>query len=83
MQGIRIQVISVAVLVMIAIAVAFAHAQSNGSVLAVTHTQNTKTVPLHEVFELTFQHDQEYDNPFFDVTINVTLRSPSGERDYV
>lgn len=39
----------------------FAHAQSSESVLEVTHTQNTKTVPLHDVFEITFQHDQEYE----------------------
>jgi len=64
MQGIKIQINSIAILIMMAI---FAHAQSSESSLEVTHTQNTKTVPLYEVFEITFQHDREYENPFFDM----------------
>ncbi|MFQ6133504.1 MAG: DUF5060 domain-containing protein, partial [Armatimonadota bacterium] len=48
--------------------------------LAVTHTQNTNTVPPYEVFEITFQHQGDYDNPFFDVTIEVTFTSPGGKR---
>jgi hypothetical protein len=47
--------------------------------LAVTHTQNTRTLPPYEVFELTFQHDGRYANPFFDVSIEVTFTSPSGK----
>ena len=47
--------------------------------LKVTHTQNTNTVPLFEVFEISFQHEQQYANPFFDVTIQVTFQSPGGE----
>jgi predicted amidohydrolase len=65
-----------AVLVMVAVS---ANAQSSGSILEVTHTRNTDTIPIHEVFEITFQHDQEYDNPFFDVTIEVVFQSPSGK----
>lgn len=80
MQKMKISVISLAIPVMISIAVAFAYAQSGESALEVKHTQNTKTVPLHEAFELTFQHDQEYDNPFFDVTIEVTFHSPGGKQ---
>jgi len=49
------------------------------SVQKVILTQNTNTVPIHEVFEITFQHEQEYDNPFFDVVIDVTFHSPSGK----
>jgi hypothetical protein len=45
--------------------------------LNVKHSQNTVTVPMHEVFELTFEHDNKYQNPFFDVTIEVTFTSPS------
>jgi len=48
--------------------------------LAVTVTANSSTVPPYEVFELTFQHDGQYANPFFDVTVDVTFTSPSGKR---
>jgi hypothetical protein len=74
MQGVKTQVISLAILVMIV-----AYARPGESALEVTRTQNTKTVPINEVFEITFQHEQEYENPFFDVTIQVTLHSPSGK----
>lgn len=52
---------------------------AGAGVLKVTHTQNTNTVPLYEVFEITFKHDNAYRNPFFDVTLDVTFRSPSGK----
>ncbi|HID30846.1 MAG TPA: DUF5060 domain-containing protein [Desulfobacterales bacterium] len=52
--------------------------EASEPVLKVTRSQNTNTVPLHEVFEITFQHEGEYANPFFDVTIEVTFQSPSG-----
>lgn len=45
---------------------------------AVILTQNAATVPLYEVFELTFAQDHHYENPFFDVTIAVELISPGG-----
>ncbi len=48
--------------------------------LAVEYSQNTKTVPLFEVFEITFEHDRVYENPFFDVTIDVTLTSPAKKK---
>ena len=54
--------------------------EAGAPALAVTHTQNTTTVPPYEVFELTFRHENSYANPFFDVTIQVTFRSPSGEQ---
>ena len=47
------------------------------SALEVQCTQNTATVPQYEVFEITFKHDNEYVNPFFDVTIEVIFTSPS------
>jgi len=48
--------------------------------LKVRHFQNTKVVPAFEVFEITFRHDGEYEDPFFDVAINVTFTSPSGKK---
>jgi len=53
--------------------------ETNKAALKVTHTQNTSTVPLYEVFEISFQHEQQYANPFFDVAIQVTFQSPGGE----
>ena len=47
------------------------------SLLDVEYTQNTKTVPQYEVFEVTFKHDNKYVNPFFDATIDVIFTSPS------
>lgn len=47
--------------------------------LTVTHTLNTRTVPRYEVFEITFQHDERYANPFFDVGIATMFTSPSGK----
>ena len=46
--------------------------------LQVTVSRNSDTIPLHEVFELTFRHEGDYANPFFDVDIEVTFRSPGG-----
>ncbi len=43
----------------------------------VKHSQNTSTVPRYEVFEITFKHKNKYENPFFDVTIDVVFTSPS------
>jgi hypothetical protein len=54
-------------------------AEAGVEALKVTHTRNASTIPLHDVFELTFTHDRVYANPFFDVTIDVTFRSPSGK----
>ncbi len=69
-------------LVLAAVAVSLAgngdEEDKNG--LEVTHTQNTKTLPLYEVFEITFKHDQKYENPFLDVTIELTFTSPSGKK---
>lgn len=51
-----------------------------GESLVVKSTANTQTTPLYDVFELTFQHEGKYANPFFDVTIDVTFTAPSGKR---
>jgi len=48
--------------------------------LQVQATQNTRALTPHDVFELTFQCERQYANPFFDVVIEVTFGSPSGER---
>jgi hypothetical protein len=56
-------------------------AQDGGSRISdeldVKHSQNTGTVPMYEVFELTFKHENKYQKPFFEVTIEVTFTSPS------
>jgi hypothetical protein len=54
--------------------------RSPRAALSVASSQNTDAVPLYEVFELTFQHEDEYDDPFFDVTIDVVFTSPSGKQ---
>jgi len=51
-----------------------------GASLKVKHSQNTRTVPAFEVFEITFEHDRDYENPFFDVTIDVVFTSPSNKK---
>jgi len=48
--------------------------------LEVAHSSNAAAVPLYEVFEITFRHEQSYANPFFDVDIEVIFTSPTGKR---
>jgi hypothetical protein len=43
-------------------------------------TQNTRQMMPYQVFELTFQHQQSYHAPTWDVTIDVTFTSPSGKK---
>ncbi|MCK4374498.1 MAG: DUF5060 domain-containing protein, partial [Candidatus Brocadiae bacterium] len=54
--------------------------QAHAYRLAVRHTQNTGVVPRYEVFEITFRHEREYANPFFDVAIEVAFTPPSGRQ---
>ena len=54
-----------------------AHKDSVNSFLDVKYSQNTTAVPMYEVFELTFKHENKYEKPFFDVTIDVIFTSPS------
>ena len=51
--------------------------KAQGPNLEVEYSQNTKAVPRYEVFEISFKHENEYVNPFFDVTIEVIFTSPS------
>ena len=51
--------------------------KSQNRVLEVEFRQNATTIPRYEVFEITFQQENEYVNPFFDVAIEVTFTSPS------
>lgn len=51
--------------------------------LAVNTTMNARTVPLHDVFEIGFQHEGQYANPFFDVTVDITFIAPSGKESRV
>ena len=48
--------------------------------LEVNVTQNTERLMPYQVFELTFQHAGEYQNPTWDVTIDVTFTSPGGKK---
>jgi hypothetical protein len=50
---------------------------STDTLEGVEHTQNTKIVPQYEVFEITFRHENDYVNPFFDAAIDVVFTSPS------
>jgi len=50
---------------------------SSSAVPQVKHTQNSAVIPLYEVLEIAFAHESQYEDPFFDVTIDVTLTSPS------
>jgi hypothetical protein len=51
--------------------------------LAVRHSQNLAKLPPYEVFEITFEHDHRYANPYFDVDIAVTFTSPSGRQSQI
>ena len=42
--------------------------------------QNASSIPRYEIFELSFQHNADYKNPFFDLRIEVTFESPSGRK---
>jgi hypothetical protein len=53
---------------------------SDSGVLKVELSQSSTVVPRYEVFEITFQHDGAYENPFFDVSLDVTLMSPSSKQ---
>lgn len=48
--------------------------------LVVQATPNTDRLMPYQVFELTFQHDNRYADPTWDVTIDVCLTSPHGEK---
>ncbi|MFH1268868.1 MAG: DUF5060 domain-containing protein, partial [Planctomycetota bacterium] len=48
--------------------------------LDVNVTQNTERLMPYQVFEITFQHQGEYRDPTWDVTIDVTFTSPGGEK---
>ena len=65
-----------AVLLLFASAVLYA----GSSQLEVAHEQNTDTIPAYEVLEITFEHENEYADPFVDVTIDVVFTSPSGKQ---
>ncbi|MFC1636947.1 DUF5060 domain-containing protein [Planctomycetota bacterium] len=58
-----------------------AHAlKSAQGALKVEYSQNTDTIAKYDVFEITFQHDVNYAEPFFDVMIDVVFTSPSKEQ---
>jgi len=47
--------------------------------LEVKLTQNTLRLMPYQIFELTFQHDGQYQDPNWDVSIDVTFVSPGGQ----
>jgi hypothetical protein len=51
-----------------------------GEDLAVKSTVNTRTLPLYDVLEISFQHEGQYTNPFFDVAVDVRFTAPSGKQ---
>jgi hypothetical protein len=55
-------------------------ADAGQAALAVAATQNTRTVPRWDVFEITFRHQGAYHDPFFDVAIEATFSAPSGRK---
>jgi len=57
-----------------------AYGSPDAGVLKVEHSQSSTVVPRYEVFELTFQHDGTYEDPFFDVSLDVTSVSPSSKQ---
>ncbi len=52
---------------------------SGGDLLKVVPSQSAAAVPQFDVVEITFQHEDTYENPFFDMSIDVALTSPSGK----
>jgi hypothetical protein len=68
------------VLMLAGIAMAQPADTSGSPALEVKHSQNSPVIPRYEVFEITFQHEGQYENPFFDVTLDVTLTSPSSKQ---
>ncbi|MCD6507632.1 DUF5060 domain-containing protein [Candidatus Poribacteria bacterium] len=61
----------------------FAVSLSAEAELKVEITQNSKVIPIYDVLEITFHHEGRYENPFFDVTIEVTFTSPGGKKVHV
>ncbi len=55
----------------------------DGNTLQVKHSGNSTAIPQYEVFEITFEHENDYENPFFDVSIDVTLATPSARNVHV
>ncbi len=56
---------------------------SSGDLLKVAPSQNSAVVRQYEVFEITLQHEGTYENPFFDVSIDATLTSPSARNVHI
>ena len=51
--------------------------------MEVEMTQNTDKLMPYQVLELTFRHEGNYQDPTWDVAIDVNLRSPSGKKHTV
>jgi len=51
--------------------------------LDVEYSQNTDTIPKYEIFEITFRHEANNPDPFFDINIDVVFTSPSKKEVHV
>jgi len=47
--------------------------------LDVVPALNSRTIPPYEVLEISFRHEGAYQDPFFDVAIDVAFTSPGGK----
>jgi len=56
------------------------HQQSPRPGLQVMVEPNTERLTAYQIFELTFRHSGHYQNPTWDVSIEVILRSPTGKQ---
>ncbi len=53
---------------------------SSAAELVVKAAPNTQRLMPYQVFELTFQHEGQYHDPTWDVTIDVTFTAPNGKK---
>jgi len=54
--------------------------QKPPSPLRVTHRQNTKAIARYDVFEITFVHDNDYENAHLAADVAVTFTTPAGKK---
>jgi hypothetical protein len=56
---------------------------SSGDLPKIVLSQSSATVPRFDVFEISLQHEGTYENPFFDVSIDVALTPPAGKEIHI
>ena len=65
------------------LAAAAAGQQSAPSLLQVKHSQNTNATYRYDVFEITFQHANDYVKPYLEADIDVVFTTPAGKELHV